>query len=44
MVEVSTLTGGVVAALGEHCGLFANCDDLAKKINVSSKIAHESFW
>jgi leucyl aminopeptidase len=45
IVELSTLTGGVVVALGHFCaGLFCNNDDLLKRINAACETSGEKVW
>jgi leucyl aminopeptidase len=45
MIDIATLTGGVVVALGaEYAGLFGNNDDLMQKVNVAAKKAGEPLW
>ena len=45
MVDLATLTGAVIVALGhEHAGLFANDDDLAEKIRVAGEATGERVW
>jgi hypothetical protein len=41
MIDVATLTGACIVALGEYCaGVFTNSDDLANKLKV--KYLHPS--
>ncbi|EGR31353.1 hypothetical protein IMG5_111970 [Ichthyophthirius multifiliis] len=45
MIELSTLTGACVVALGEEmAGLFSNCDDLSKEFEDLSKVTGELLW
>jgi leucyl aminopeptidase len=45
MVDVATLTGACVIALGEHnIGLFANDDDLCRRVQAASEFAGEPVW
>lgn len=45
MVEMSTLTGACVVALGEHqAGLFTNSDTLKDKLVISSQAVQEHLW
>ncbi|KAL4095258.1 hypothetical protein PRIC1_008635 [Phytophthora ramorum] len=45
VIDVATLTGACMIALGEHCaGLFSNSDDLAKKLQESGTECHERCW
>ena len=45
MVELSTLTGAVVIALGKkHGGLFSNSDDLCKDLRKAGKEVDEELW
>lgn len=45
MVDLATLTGAIVVALGhEFAGLFSNCDDLAAKITASANDTGEKVW
>ena len=45
IVELSTLTGGIVVALGHFCaGVFCNDDDLLKRINTASEASGEKVW
>ena len=45
IVELSTLTGGVVVALGHFCaGLFCNNDDLLKRVNNAAESSGEKVW
>jgi leucyl aminopeptidase len=45
LVDLATLTGACVVALGEHAsGLMSNDDDLAAKIEDASRITAERVW
>ena len=45
MIDLATLTGAIIVALGErYAGLFSNDDDLAKKILKASKKTDELVW
>lgn len=45
MVDLATLTGAVVVALGhEHAGLFANDDTLAERLSEAGKAVGEKLW
>jgi leucyl aminopeptidase len=45
MVDLATLTGAVIVALGErYAGLFSNDDELAEKLFVTSKKTKELLW
>lgn len=45
MIDLATLTGAVVVALGSHkAGLMANNDDLADKIYKTGEEVGERFW
>ena len=45
MVDIATLTGACVIALGAHCsGLFANDDDLAKDLDAAGQRADDRAW
>jgi len=45
MVDVATLTGAVIIALGhEHAGLFANNDELADALARAGKVVGEPLW
>jgi leucyl aminopeptidase len=45
MVDLATLTGAVVVALGhEHAGLFANDDVLAERLVAAGKAVSEKLW
>lgn len=45
MIDLATLTGGVVIALGEHAsGLFSNDDKLAKKLLDAGEETFERLW
>jgi leucyl aminopeptidase len=45
MIDLATLTGGVVVALGRiRAGLMSNNDDLAKALLASGEHTHERLW
>ncbi|KAL7679647.1 putative peptidase M17, leucine aminopeptidase/peptidase B [Plasmopara halstedii] len=45
IIDVATLTGACMIALGEHCaGLFSNSDDLAHKLEKAGTECHERCW
>ncbi len=45
IVDIATLTGGVIVALGkETSGIVANDGDLVEKIKLAGKFAGESYW
>jgi leucyl aminopeptidase len=45
MVDLATLTGAVIVALGtEHAGLFANDDQLADRLLAAGKAVGEKLW
>lgn len=45
MIDLATLTGGVVIALGEEItGLFSNNDALAKELIAAGEKTHEGLW
>jgi leucyl aminopeptidase len=45
MIDLATLTGGVVIALGEEAtGLFSNNDALAKRLEKAGERTHERLW
>jgi len=45
IVDVATLTGAIVVALGhEHAGLFSNDDTLAEQLTKSGKSVEEPIW
>jgi leucyl aminopeptidase len=45
MVDLATLTGAIVVALGqEHAGLFSNNDELAERLFDASKAMGELVW
>jgi leucyl aminopeptidase len=45
MVDLATLTGAIVVALGHHnAGLFANNDELAARLVESGKAVGEEVW
>src|ERR1700741_4017631 len=45
MIDLATLTGAVVVALGHHhAGLFSNNDELAERLVASGKAVGEQLW
>jgi leucyl aminopeptidase len=45
MIDLATLTGAVMVALGqEHAGLFSNDDELSKRISTAGKETNEKVW
>ncbi|HLH12447.1 MAG TPA: leucyl aminopeptidase [Methylovirgula sp.] len=45
MIDLATLTGAVMVALGqEHAGLFSNDDTLAERITEAGKETNEKVW
>lgn len=45
MIDLATLTGAVVVALGHHCaGLFSNNDELANQLIAAGKAVGEEVW
>jgi leucyl aminopeptidase len=45
IVDLATLTGAVIVALGHHrAGLFANDDELAERLLAAGKAAGEELW
>ena len=45
LIDLATLTGAVIMALGSHyAGLFSNDDELVKKISQSGQNTHEKVW
>jgi leucyl aminopeptidase len=45
MIDLATLTGGIVVALGEEAtGLFANNDALAHQLEKAGERTHERIW
>ena len=45
MVDLATLTGAIIVALGqEHAGLFCNDDELAARLAVAGTATGESVW
>ncbi|MDQ1237475.1 MAG: leucyl aminopeptidase [Wigglesworthia glossinidia] len=45
IIDIATLTGACVVALGHHyTGLMSNCDNLCKKILHSAKITDDLVW
>lgn len=45
MIDLATLTGAIVVALGqEHAGLFSNNDELAERIVKAGQMSEEKVW
>ena len=45
MIDLATLTGAIVVALGqEFAGLFSNDDDLAERLSAAGKAVGEGVW
>ena len=45
MVDLATLTGAIIVALGhEHAGLFSNDDTLAQQLTAAGKPVNEAVW
>ncbi len=45
MIDLATLTGAVMVALGqEHAGLFSNDDELSARITTAGKETNEKVW
>lgn len=45
LIDLATLTGAVIVALGHHhAGLYANDDDLAAKITAAAEATSEAVW
>lgn len=45
MIDLATLTGAVIVALGHHCaGLFSNNDELANQLIETGKAVGEEVW
>jgi leucyl aminopeptidase len=45
MVNLATLTGAIITALGEdYAGLFSNSDDLSEKLKVASDATGDLLW
>lgn len=45
MVNLATLTGAIMVALGQHhAGLFSNNDDLSDHLLAAGKATHERLW
>ena len=45
MIELSTLTGAIVIALGKkHAGLFSNSDELSKNFLNAGQQVKEEAW
>ncbi len=45
IIDLATLTGGVVVSLGSVCaGLMSNNDELAAQLEESGRVTHERLW
>jgi leucyl aminopeptidase len=45
MIDLATLTGAIIVALGqEHAGLFSNDDELAQKLSAAGLATGEKAW
>jgi leucyl aminopeptidase len=45
MVNLATLTGAIIVALGqEHAGLFSNDDELAERLRLAGEVTGERVW
>ncbi len=45
MVDLATLTGAIIIALGDHhAGLFSNCDQLAERLTAAGVSTGERVW
>lgn len=45
IVDLATLTGAIIAALGEHyAGLFSNDDDLSSQLQAAGQTVKERLW
>ena len=45
MVNLATLTGAIIVALGQHqAGLFSNNDELAERLVAAGAATHERLW
>jgi leucyl aminopeptidase len=45
MINLATLTGAIIVALGQHyAGLFSNNDDLSEKLLAAGKSTQERLW
>jgi leucyl aminopeptidase len=45
MIDLATLTGAVIIALGKHhAGLFTNNDELAERLTAAGKASGEAVW
>ena len=45
MIDLATLTGAIIVALGDrYAGMFTNSDELAEKLYDSSKNTNELIW
>src|SRR5690606_6023604 len=45
MIDLATLTGAIMVALGQHhAGLFSNDDELAERLTAAGKVTQEKLW
>lgn len=45
MINLATLTGAIMVALGQHhAGLFSNDDELASRLIEAGRLTHEKLW
>ena len=45
MIDLATLTGAVIVALGNHnAGLFSNNDELSERLHAAGKLTGEKVW
>ncbi|GGD14605.1 leucyl aminopeptidase [Aureimonas glaciei] len=45
MIDLATLTGAVIVALGNHqAGLFSNNDELSERLHAAGKVTGEKVW
>jgi leucyl aminopeptidase len=45
MIDLATLTGSIIVALGEECtGLYSNNDELAEQLTQAGKKTYERLW
>ncbi len=45
MIDLATLTGAIIIALGHHhAGIFANDDELADRLTECGKVVGEAVW
>jgi leucyl aminopeptidase len=45
MIDLATLTGAIIVALGQHhAGLFANDDELAERLHAAGQFTGEKVW